>query len=143
MISVPGRHSGFTLLEAIVAMVIVSTVGLALYSWLTSNLQILQRIEAATERASAQQLAVDWAQTINPLDQPNGETRLGDYTLSWEGRPLEDPMDGAASDGGPSLYQIALYELDVTVSIPGQEDVSFSMRRVGHEQVRQMDFGGF
>lgn len=134
------RQRGFTLLEAIVAMVIVASAGTALFSWLNTNLNTVYRIQQVQERDMAIRLGLEWMETINPSLEPHGSVDFEGYRIHWQGEPVEPPRDGAGLRGGQSLFQIALYQMLVRVEPPGQAAVEFTLRRTGYEQVRTPPF---
>ncbi|MCA3034435.1 MAG: type II secretion system protein, partial [Rhodocyclaceae bacterium] len=51
---------GFTLLEAIVALVLLSTAGLVLFSWINASFDGLARIEQSNARAAAELNAMEF-----------------------------------------------------------------------------------
>lgn len=71
------RQRGFSLLEAIVALAILASVGMALFAAMNQSLSMVARAEKVRERESALRNAVAWIQVINPAQQPRGEHELG------------------------------------------------------------------
>jgi len=53
------RQSGFTLLEAVVSMVLISGAGFALFGWINSNIIALNRIQETNTRSAATQNVVE------------------------------------------------------------------------------------
>jgi len=130
------RAQGFTLLEAIVALVIFASVGMALFAWMNTNLNTVARIQSIQERDAAIRVGLEWIETINPMDRPSGTESFEALEISWESEAIRPRQDGTGPTGGESYYQIALYEVAVEVSRPGRSPVEFSVRRAGYEQVR-------
>jgi general secretion pathway protein I len=128
---------GFSLLEAIVALVVIASSGLALYSWINSNLISLARIEATARRAGAVQNALDLMAQINPAAQTSGNLLINGLTIEWNAEELEPLRDGVGYPGGIGLYQIGLFDTEVRVSQEEREIASFTLRQVGYEQVRE------
>lgn len=130
------RAAGFTLLEAIVAMVVFATGALALYQWQATSLSALSRVEAQSRRLDVARDAVEALRSVNPMAEPEGERELGDYTLYWEADPLEPRRTGLSQAGYASLFDVALYRVEAWVVAGGTELTRFEMRLVGYEQVR-------
>jgi general secretion pathway protein I len=130
-------QQGFTLIEAIVAMVLVATTGMALFSWINSNLITLNRVQEANAESAATSNVVDYLSTVNPMITPEGEAKLGDYQVRWKATISDEPRDGAGYPYGTSLYQLALYQTQVQVQKPdGQAWFDFTLQQVGYKQVR-------
>ena len=72
------RHQrGFSLLEAIVALTILATAGLALFAAMNQSVQMVSRAEKSREADSALRNAMAWMETVNPAQTPEGEQKLG------------------------------------------------------------------
>ena len=68
---------GFSLLEVIVALVLITSTGMALFSWMNTNTMSLQRVQFVQQRNIATRNALMYINTINPLQTPQGSTTLG------------------------------------------------------------------
>jgi len=134
------RHArGFTLLEAIVALVVFSLGAFALYGWLSTNVITLNRIRDRQQLEVAMQSALDLIRRSNPMETPSGQRKVGDFIVTWNSKPLEPPKNGVDQSGGPSIFMVGLYELDVRATRDGRELHAFRVRQVGWKQVRTMD----
>ena len=85
---------GFSLLEVIVALVLITSTGMALFSWMNTNTMSLQRVQFVQQRNIATRNALMYINTINPLQTPQGSTTLGSYIVNWNSKALEPPKDG-------------------------------------------------
>lgn len=132
---------GFTLLEAIVALTLISSAGMALFAWVNSNIATLSRVEQSSQRVAATRNALQFMQTVNPMLAPSGEETLGEYRIRWQAEPVTDTVDGANFPYGISLYQFALYDTRIEVrGAPQKPDFTLELRQVGYKRVRDMVF---
>lgn len=133
----PSRVAGFSLLEAIVALAILASAGMALFAAMAQSVKMVQRAEAARERESAQRNAIAWLQTINPARDPDGRVQLGDVLVRWSARPVEPPRDSMAGYLQAGLYQVGLYRVHLQLERDGEPLAEMEVRRVGYKQVRK------
>ena len=132
-----GRQRGFSLLEAIVAMVLISSMGGALFAWINTELQALERTQDANTRAEAMVNAVEFMEAVNPMITPQGKAPLAGMELSWEAKASTPVRDGVSYPQGISLYQLALYDTQVRVAHPdGSPWFEFTLQQVGYKRVR-------
>ncbi|MFZ1643036.1 MAG: type II secretion system protein [Candidatus Contendobacter sp.] len=132
------RSAGFSLLEAIVALALVASVGTTLLSWLNGSLIGLNRARAVSELQVARRNALAYLELINPMTTPEGEAKLGDWTLRWRVSEIEPARDGLDYPG-LSLYQVGLYDIEVRLERGADEAEIFVLRQVGYRQVREPD----
>ncbi len=130
-----GNRQGFTLLEVIVAMVLIATLGIALFSWITVTLSNLHHTERIFETERANANAIAWLATINPLHEPDGETTLGDTRIIWHATPSAPVRRCQAfSSLVPSIFEAGLYRVRVRI-FKGTELISvFDIQRTGWNQ---------
>lgn len=135
-----GRASarGFSLLEAIVALVVLASAGMALFSWLNSSTGALRRVEDANARSAATVNAVEFMQSVNPMLRPEGRMELGDYNIRWQATPLTTVVDGTDYPRGLSQYQLALYDTLVKATRGPRDEYwfEFKLKLVGYKKVR-------
>jgi general secretion pathway protein I len=106
---------GFSLLEAIVALAILTTAGLALFAWISASFDSLNRIEDNNRRAAAELNALEYLKTVNPMQTPTGNVTLGETSLRWQSRALDAPRPNVPDGEGAGPFLVALYEVDVTL----------------------------
>jgi len=134
----PQSTQGFTLLEAIIALVLIAIAGLTLFSWINTNIISLQRIEAAQTRAAAVRSGLAFIQTVNPLLNESGQQTIGIYTFNWVATPVEAPKDGVeAYYGNMGLYKVGLYDVKVDIYLDKSWLTQFQVRQAGYQQVRE------
>lgn len=129
---------GFTLLEAMTAMVIVSTAGMALFAWVNSNIESFARVQEHTRRFDAMAVALNFMEGVNPMEKPKDAFILGGYKIEWNAKLIEPIKQGAGYPGGISPFVLGLYNTRVFVFV-GEQDgykniASFDLRQVGFEK---------
>lgn len=130
---------GFTLIEAIVALVLMATTGMALFSWVNTNVITLGRVQSSNARDAATVNVLQYLHNVNPMETPEGNVKLGNYTLKWKADALTEPRDGASYPSGIGLYQFAMYQTQVSLtSEAGEEWFGFNLQQVGFKKVREI-----
>jgi general secretion pathway protein I len=133
----PRKQQGFTLIEAIVAMVLIATTGMALFSWINSNIITLSRVQDINATNTATANALEYLNTINPWATPEGKTELGPYQMNWKAIATTETRDGVAYPYSIGLYQINMYQTKVSLQKPdGQFWFAFELQQVGYKKVR-------
>lgn len=133
------RMRGFTLLEAIVALVVFSMGAFSLYAWLATNVKTLERIQERRALAELRTSALDMMELVNPMAEPAGRRAVGRFEVRWRARALAPARGGVTQVGLPTLFQVGLYEVEVRVLAGSREMDRFSVRRVGYRQVGQLE----
>jgi len=126
------RVRGFTLLEAIVALVIFAMGAFSLYGWLSTNLITLDRARSGSEALVLKQSALELLRDVNPMLTPSGEREAGTLQVQWTAEPLQPTRRGSSQIGGPSRYEVGLYQMQVRVRDGGREVGEFSLRQLGY-----------
>lgn len=130
---------GFTLLEAIVAMVLISSTGITLFAWVNSSITALNHIHDANARSEATVNALEYLDRVNPMLTPEGRASLGSYQVRWRAKPVTLIQDGVNYPQGLGLYQFALYETRVLLeNSSGQAWFDFNIRQIGYKKVRTL-----
>lgn len=130
---------GFTLMEAIVALVLISATGMALFGWINSSLGSLARLRDADARAEATVNALEYMNSVNPMLIPEGRADLGAYRIRWRAAAATAAQDGANYPQGISLYQLALYDTAIRVEkMDGSPWFELTLRQVGFKKVREL-----
>jgi general secretion pathway protein I len=129
---------GFTLLEAIVALALIGTMGMALFGWINNTLLSLHRIQDANAIAEAKLNVLEFMHTVNPMLRPDGQATLGVYRLRWQAKATTAMQDNSAYPQGVGLYQLALYNTEIKVErADGAAWFEFALKQVGYKMVRQ------
>jgi len=136
---VNNRQHGFTLIEAIVALVLIATTGMALFSWINSSITTLNRVQEINAESVVTVNALEYMSNINPMTTPEGKANLGSCTVSWKAVADTAPRDGASYPFGISLYQLAMYQTRVTVQkLDGKFWFAFTLQQVGYKKAREI-----
>jgi general secretion pathway protein I len=123
------NQRGFTLLEAIVALVLITSTGMALLNWINTNLMTLQHVQQTYQRHEAMRNALAFMDTVNPQIRTQGKETVGIYTFRWRAQTVKLPR------GGKGIYQISLYDTQVEVIFEKTLLARFTLRQVGFKQV--------
>lgn len=132
------RQRGFTLLEAIVALVLMATTLISLYTWLAANTIAIGRAQASTAALIDARAGLALIDSVNPMQEPSGERELGPLTVRWTSEPVVEPQPGLSRAGLPTLFRIGLYRMSVDVMRGPRVVRTFDVRRAGWEQVQSV-----
>ncbi len=128
-----GHEDGFTLLETLVALVILSGVLLVFYNFLSTSLSGAGRVESASIAYDHQMNALELATMLNPMDKPTGAIDLGAYRISWTSQPVGGVQQSSGYPAGRGIFRVALYH--VTFSFPGDlETPPVEITRLGYHR---------
>lgn len=107
---------GFTLMEVVVALMILATSGLMLFAWVNQNLETASRLRDAQARAQLQIEGVSWLGLVNPSNEPQGERHEGELHLSWTSTLVEPPRNEFSFGGGlVPRWELGLYRVRATL----------------------------
>jgi general secretion pathway protein I len=124
---------GFTLIETIVALVILSTAVVVFYNFLSSQLNGAGRVEAAANAYDRRTNALELASAINPMATPQGTFDLGTYRILWTSQLLGDVHRSSRYPAGQGIFEVALYRM--TFTFPGDGDTApISVTRIGYRR---------
>ena len=133
---------GFALLEALVALVIVSGVGAALFALINTGLQNLAKAEAHVATTTLQPQVLAWVKSIDLEELPaskQAETAFRDDRgiVSAEAvfERFQGPTFAVTGSGAMGIHQVALYDVEVTLSSGGRALDRIVTRRAASMQV--------
>ena len=135
----PASQAGLTLLEAMVAIIVLSMSLFASYSWIDVSVQSLVR----SEQMFAQELLLnefsERLAIVEIQDVRRGDMKIGEYTLVWSAVPLETGS-GVTQTGFEGLYEHTLFDVEVAVLLRGQLVAEHETRFVSTKQVREPEY---
>jgi len=129
-----GLASGFTLLEAIVALTVIGIAMLPVMSFLAQATRQLSAAADSNRRVFAQQAVMAFSEAMNPLATPDGETQLSpNLTVRWISTPIAAPNEQSRLGGRLGGYRIGFYAVEFTLVQDQQDWFSFTARKIGYE----------
>ncbi len=120
----PQAHvqQGFSLLEAMVALVILAGTCMALFAWINTSLTQLQRAELYVEAGPAIASAAQYLKTVDLAQRPSGTFDSGAISVDWQAQAIESGITRAPAHGSSnfllSLYDVRLSARSATRSLP-------------------------
>ena len=129
--------AGFTLLEAVVAVVIIGVTLVPLLELFNGSISSLIAAHRSNQRAESQRNALQVLETVNPSATPSGTLDLGEYTMTWTAQALAPPVSGMAYPNGNGLFDITLFRTFVTIEGLPNGSLEFEIRQTGYARSRQ------
>ncbi|MDR1647328.1 MAG: hypothetical protein LBR88_04740 [Zoogloeaceae bacterium] len=133
------RHgaSGFGLLEALVALVLIAGVGFSLLGWVQQNLETLQRLRQHYAEQEIRRQILNWSAALNPMERPEGELILGSTRFIWSSEQQGEIRPQSGYPAGMGLYDIALFSVTIQAYREGQTaPLTETLTRIGYRQTR-------
>lgn len=130
-LSLPSRSAGFSLVEAMVALLIVGLVAAAGFALLNRSAALTARLADDTRRARAEAMALEVIRRTNPMVQPHGELGLVDCRLTWDAEAIAGPVRNASGPNANGVFDVGLFDVHVRAVRDQREWFSFRVRQVG------------
>ena len=111
----PVRVGGFTLVEAIVALVVLSMSLMATYGWIQLSAEMLIKTDEVSSQEVGLNLLVEKLQGNDFSEQTGGEYEYGQLRFNWMAEPYEETRSGRNGLGRKSAYDHTLYIISVEV----------------------------
>lgn len=128
-------QAGFTLIEAIVALVVLSAGVIGFYGFLSSSINSARRAEQALLAVDRRQNALELASAINPMATPDGVFDLGPYRIQWSSTIIDGPRQSTRGLNGAGIFKVALYRL--TFSFPDDRQMApMTLTQMGYRRDR-------
>jgi len=129
---------GLGLLEVLAAIVIFGTGAAILFGWIGQTATRLAVLESEQQRLFRALAAIEYARSVNPMLQPQGEVVLGDVNVRWTSRPVGEQAPTRTLSGTRGLYVVSLYELTLRSETPQGGKSEITVMQAGWRQVREV-----
>lgn len=128
---------GFTLVEAMVALVIFSMAAMGIYSWINTNLISLNRVAVVAESEFVVNSAIERLKLVDLRNETEGSFDVAGYLVNWRAELVEPWATGLASRGTMSLYDLGLYTINLELSKSDRIVATYSYRHTAWYQARE------
>lgn len=125
------RSAGVSLLEMMVALVILSVGAVVVFDWLAQTNARMLVLQTQQRHTLAKMKAATFLDTINPALAPRGTQLFDDFEVDWRvsaSTPVRRMLDPADAQ---TRFEMAVYALQVTVRWPSSETAEFETRLAG------------
>ncbi|MBL8645144.1 MAG: prepilin-type N-terminal cleavage/methylation domain-containing protein [Rhodospirillaceae bacterium] len=130
----PHQSSGFTLLEAIVALAVLGMMLIPIMSFMASATRQITAAAESNQRVAQQQSAMAVIAMLNPLVLPQGEAALSEgVVLRWTSTPLVDPNTEGYLGGRMGNFRVAFFTVNAEVYKDEKLWFDFSARKLGYQ----------
>ena len=133
----PARVGGFTLVEAIVALVVLSMSLMATYGGIQLSAEMLIKTDEVNSQEVGLNLLVEELQGVDFSEQTGGEYKYGQLSFNWVAEPYEETRVGRNGLGLQSAYDHTLYVISIMVFRDVTPVASYRLRLVNSVMVRQ------
>ena len=132
------RQTGFSLLEAIVALTILATSGIALFSWFSVTYDGLIRLQDIQERHQLMDDLHAYFSTLNIQQETSQRMAVNGYVVDWRSQLVEPKQMGRSSAGALGNFDLGLYDVDIVINKDDRFIGEYETRLVGYESVRDI-----
>ncbi len=128
-------NKGFSLLEAIVALAVMSGFGMALFAFFNTSLISVEKVQKAYQNDAVVRNIVSVVDAIDPTTRASGNIKLGQSHISWESELVEPARPNNIWLGGKGLYTVGLYRVVVTVEQGSNGSLkTYELMKAGYQQ---------
>jgi len=133
----PSWQGGFSLLEAMVAIVILAAASMAFYGLFNTNLITLNRVQEVSREVPLVLQAVEYLTAMNLTRESAGEFDIDTAQVQWQAELIEPYRQSQNGRGFLGYFQVGLYSVEFTVIDRGSPLGTYRFRTVGYEKVRE------
>lgn len=130
------KNNGFSLLEAMVAMVILSSSLMACYAWFSQGINALIK---SNDTLVERYIVEDLLQRINLVELAPGSLQkdvIDGYDVEWSSSLLEPTRRGRSATGAPSAYDLSLYNIEFHIRKHDRTVIQGDFREVRYKDLR-------
>ncbi|MEO5732848.1 MAG: type II secretion system protein [Rubrivivax sp.] len=134
---------GLSLIEVVVALVVISGFGAALFVWAGQTLQTASRAVQVQQEVEIERNVTELAASLNPAERPGGEWLTPTHRYRWQTVAERSSSDQARHPMGLGPYRITLYDVRFSVDdLESRGEPLVTHRDVaGYRQVREKSKG--
>lgn len=133
---------GFTLVEAMVALVIFSMAAMGIYTWINTNLISLNRVAVVAESEFVVNSAMERLKLVDLRSETEGSFDVAGYQVQWRAELVEPWKKGRARSGSVSLYDVALFNIHLDFSKGAGAASNYQYRQSAWFKAREAKFEG-
>ncbi len=138
----PSRSRGFTLIEAMVALVVFSMAAIGIYGWINGNLITLGRLSEIAATEQVLNSSMERLKLVDLSTETSGRFNVNGYWVEWNAELLEPWRNGTTAVGIVGLYDLGLFQVSLNYIKDGKRVGGHEYRRVAYKQVRQFKLEG-
>lgn len=112
---IPRHMHGISLIEVIVALVVVSSFGAALFTWAGQTYKTANRAVELMGEIELERNVSELVHSINPAKRPEGKLDTDNHIYEWRSTVTRPPVDHVKHPAGLSPYQVSMHKLTVRV----------------------------
>jgi prepilin-type N-terminal cleavage/methylation domain-containing protein len=141
---VASKNAGFSLIEAIVALVILSLVFTAVWGWFGTAITSSAKIENAVALPRVFSQFTIQLELENLANKNNGEYFVGDYQLQWQATVVKSSLNEPYRR--QPAWIVTLYDINASIWLKGRQIDSFNTQLVQQQPdpayIDPAEFGG-
>lgn len=130
-------NRGFTLVEAMVALVIFSMAAMGIYSWINTNLISLNRVAVVAESEFVVNSVMERLKLVDLRNESEGLFDVAGYQVQWRAELVEPWVQGLSPRGTLGIYDLGLYKIIFDLDKGGQAVATYSYRQTAWYQARE------